>query len=96
MEETFIREHKTHVSQGGYNVCYGGQGGGRQQTEETKKKIAAAHKGKKKPKRSLEVIEKSRQAVKLYWQTHPPRKVSEESKEKMRQSALKRWNKISH
>lgn len=40
MENHFIKEYQTHVSEGGYNLTYGGEGFPKPHTEETKKKIS--------------------------------------------------------
>lgn len=121
MEETFIRQHKTHVSQGGYNVTYGGQG----PDQTTKEKIKQGKLGtklkpesiKKRQKTWLErgynvmtkaqkqkisntlkghpISQQSKQLMsaraKERWKTYV---VSNETKEKLRQAALKRWGKV--
>lgn len=45
-QEKYIKEYKTHISQGGYNISWtGGTYSGGKHSEETKKKISEANKG---------------------------------------------------
>lgn len=45
-EKFFIRFHSSHISLGGYNMTFGGEGSlGRKHTEEAKRKIGEASKG---------------------------------------------------
>ena len=57
MEEQFIREHKTHVNEYGYNMTYGGDGVSGQ-TAETKWKQGTANRGKKRGPLSDETKQK--------------------------------------
>lgn len=51
MEEYFIRKFKSHMSEGGYNMTWGGTGCiGYKHTEEAKEKIRQANIGRKDPK----------------------------------------------
>lgn len=93
MEPHFIREHNTHVDDGGYNLSVGGEKGwlGRKHTQETKQKMRLAHLGKKKPN----VIrkphsEETKQKIRLAHLGKSRGPHSEETKEKIRKSAAER------
>jgi len=82
MENKFIVEHKTHVSEGGYNMTMGGEGKiDCRHTEETKQKMSASHTGKKREVRSVEHCRKISefQTGKIH---------SNKSKQKMSDSAM--------
>jgi group I intron endonuclease len=89
MEPQFIREHKTHVDDGGYNLSVGGEKGwlGRKHTQETKQKMRLAQLGKKKPN----VIrkphsEETKQKIRLARLGKPRGPHSEERKQKIREA----------
>lgn len=47
LEEQYIREYKTHGTEGGYNMTWGGDGwNGMSHSDESKQKMSKAHKGK--------------------------------------------------
>jgi group I intron endonuclease len=51
LEQFYIKELKTHVSQGGYNVSFGGESAmmGRKHSTETRKRMSESRKGKPSP-----------------------------------------------
>ena len=64
-ESHFIKEYKTHGSDGGYNMTYGGDGWyGMTHTPESKKKMSAAHSGKTLSKEHKAKLSK---AIKKQW-----------------------------
>lgn len=93
MEPHFIREYKTHVDTGGYNLTYGGDKGwlGKKHKEESKEKIRLAHLGKKRKKYTRRPpTEETRQKIRLAKLGRKTKPCSEETKEKIRQAYFNR------
>lgn len=94
MEEYFIRKFKSHMSEGGYNMTWGGEGTiGHKLSEEHKQKISLANIGKKASEETRQKMSNTRKKVGNYPPTRKGESHSEESKKKM--SLAKTGRKLS-
>lgn len=103
MEHHYIWLYKTHISSGGYNLTFGGEGApGNKASETTKKKMSVAHKGrvfseewkakisnaKRGKPRSQETKKKISEAHSNLWKS---RVITQDIKDQFSDMANERW-----